>query len=372
MYPPCPTLAIPTTTIFVSPVERSSRVPHTKTVSQFTTITIPDLFSGISSSDSTSLAIPTGQSGLPSYGTEQASLTDRAKSSTAVTSSDGSKQTFVTTDVSGSTIVTRLSTHTVTRTVSLVPPPYDTKVSGQTSGVASATITSSSGDQTIFSSFTVIGPDGQRTITSATIVLQPTDTASAASKTQAAPTQSSNSVPSTWVTRISQLSTASFSNSGVQSSSETVASPYGSLSVYGGATSQAQSTPVVSRTAPNTPWMTVSYGSVDPSSLSSLQPYVILSQQPSEWASSILSGNIPNTLATPPSYTPCNTTSLLTSTWVNIIPEPTTTYTLEFPMTTLVTVTIPPLVPFGQKARRQMCVTRGLILCVILSNAWQF
>lgn len=34
-------------------------------------------------------------------------------------------------------------------------------------------------------------------------------------------------------------------------------------------------------------------------------------------------------------------TSLQTSTWVNVIPEPTTTYTLNFPLTTLTTVTVP-------------------------------
>lgn len=353
VYPPCPTSIVPTTTIIVSPIEWSSHSARTKTVSQFTTITVPDLFSGISSSTSLTFAMPTGQSAPPPYGTEQTSFTEKATSA-AATSSDGIQETNMSTDASESVRITRLSTQTVTRTVSLAPQSYESNASDQTSGAVFATITSTSGDQTICSTFTVIRPNGKPTATSATIVVQSIDTASATSKTQLSPTHSSSSGSGIWVTGMTQVSTASFPATGVHSSSKSRLQPDESLSVYGDS-SQAEPTQKISRTTSNTPWLPIPYDSIEPTPLPSLKPYVVLSQKPSEWASSILSGAIPNTLASP-AYTPCNTTSLLTSTWVNIIPEPTTTYTLDFPMTTLVTVTIPPLVPFGRKARRQMSV----------------
>lgn len=47
-------------------------------------------------------------------------------------------------------------------------------------------------------------------------------------------------------------------------------------------------------------------------------------------------------------------TSLQTSTWVNLIPEPTTTYTMKFPLTTLATVKVPGLgSPLHRFVRRQ-------------------
>ena len=83
---------------------------------------------------------------------------------------------------------------------------------------------------------------------------------------------------------------------------------------------------------------------------SELQGYGSFTEDPGNWASSILYGSLPSTvssvIATP---TPCNTTSLSTGTWINVIPEQTTTYTMNFPYTTMVTVTVPPLVAFGKR-----------------------
>lgn len=83
---------------------------------------------------------------------------------------------------------------------------------------------------------------------------------------------------------------------------------------------------------------------------SELEGYGSFTEDPGNWASSILYGSLPSTVsditATP---TLCNTTSLSTGTWTNIIPEQTTTYTINFPYTTMVTVTVPPLVAFGKR-----------------------
>lgn len=76
---------------------------------------------------------------------------------------------------------------------------------------------------------------------------------------------------------------------------------------------------------------------------------------PADWASSILYGSLPS-IVTPSAATPtaCNTTILSTGTWTNIIPEQTTTYTMNFPYTTLLTMTVPPLQAFGKRnVRRQ-------------------
>lgn len=89
---------------------------------------------------------------------------------------------------------------------------------------------------------------------------------------------------------------------------------------------------------------------IPPYDSSELEGYGSFTEDPGNWASSILYGSLPSTvsnvIATP---TPCNTTSLSTGTWTNIIPEQTTTYTINFPYTTMVTVTVPPLVAFGKR-----------------------
>lgn len=47
------------------------------------------------------------------------------------------------------------------------------------------------------------------------------------------------------------------------------------------------------------------------------------------------------TLWPPASKTPCTTTTLRTSTWTNLIREPTTSYAINFPLTTMATITVP-------------------------------
>jgi hypothetical protein len=41
--------------------------------------------------------------------------------------------------------------------------------------------------------------------------------------------------------------------------------------------------------------------------------------------------------------------SVQTSTWINVIPEPTTTYTMKFALTTLTTVTVPDQTPAAKR-----------------------
>lgn len=64
-------------------------------------------------------------------------------------------------------------------------------------------------------------------------------------------------------------------------------------------------------------------------------------------------GSVPPVPATEAVSSPCLTTTLQTSTWTNLIPEQTTTYTMKFPLTTLVTVTVPSSVPARRALRRQ-------------------
>lgn len=64
------------------------------------------------------------------------------------------------------------------------------------------------------------------------------------------------------------------------------------------------------------------------------------------WPASQVYGPVP---ATPDVSSPI----LQTSTWTNLIPEQTTTYTLNFPLTTLVTMTSPTPAPFRRVLRRQ-------------------
>lgn len=72
------------------------------------------------------------------------------------------------------------------------------------------------------------------------------------------------------------------------------------------------------------------------------------------WPSSILYEPLP-TVASPgyPVESPRTMTSLETQTWTNIIPEQTTTYTMKFPLTTMVTITISPVQPFGKRRMRR-------------------
>lgn len=73
-----------------------------------------------------------------------------------------------------------------------------------------------------------------------------------------------------------------------------------------------------------------------------------------DWPSSILYGPLPTMVSPiPPIESPCTTTSLETSTWTNIIAEQTTTYTMLFPLTTMVTVTLPPVQDFGKMLMRR-------------------
>lgn len=87
----------------------------------------------------------------------------------------------------------------------------------------------------------------------------------------------------------------------------------------------------------------------------SAQPYDAASAGlPSEltlWPSNIYD---PSAGITQVPTSPCSTTTLRTSTWTNIIPEQTTTYTMNYPLTTLVTMTTPAAFP-GEKRvfRRQ-------------------
>lgn len=83
---------------------------------------------------------------------------------------------------------------------------------------------------------------------------------------------------------------------------------------------------------------------------SELEGYGSFTEDPGNWASSILYGSLPSNVSdVAATLTSCNTTSLSTGTWTNIIPEQTTTYTIDFPYTTMVTVAVPPLVAFGKR-----------------------
>lgn len=69
------------------------------------------------------------------------------------------------------------------------------------------------------------------------------------------------------------------------------------------------------------------------------------------WPSSVVYGD--STGNPPGATTPCSTTTLRTSTWVNVIPEQTTTYTMNYPLTTLVALPTPALVPSMKRAVRR-------------------
>lgn len=69
-----------------------------------------------------------------------------------------------------------------------------------------------------------------------------------------------------------------------------------------------------------------------------------------EWLSSAIYGPVVQTPAVNSLYT---TTTLQTSTWTNVIPEQTTTYTVNFPLTTMATVTLPAGNPLRKRALRR-------------------
>ncbi|KAF7562129.1 hypothetical protein G7046_g2017 [Stylonectria norvegica] len=63
------------------------------------------------------------------------------------------------------------------------------------------------------------------------------------------------------------------------------------------------------------------------------------------WPASSAYGPVPS----PASSTPCTTTTLQTSTWINVISEQTTSYTFAYPLTTLATVTVSPAKRFFRR-----------------------
>ena len=57
--------------------------------------------------------------------------------------------------------------------------------------------------------------------------------------------------------------------------------------------------------------------------------------------------------ATPSGNAPCPTTSVSIGTWANIIPDETTTYTIDFPFSTLITLRVPKTSPLAKRAFRR-------------------
>lgn len=63
---------------------------------------------------------------------------------------------------------------------------------------------------------------------------------------------------------------------------------------------------------------------------------------------------LPTASATREAMSPCTTTTMQPSTWVDVLPDDTTTYTFDFPLTTLATVRLPMLNAAGRRlVRRQ-------------------
>ena len=89
-----------------------------------------------------------------------------------------------------------------------------------------------------------------------------------------------------------------------------------------------------------------------------------------DWPSSILYGSLPTILPPfSPIESPSTTTALETRTWTNIIPEQTTTYTMKFPLTTMVTVTVPPARPFGKRLMRRQKQVPIFTTLLLLANS---
>lgn len=189
-------------------------------------------------------------------------------------------------------------------------------------------------------SINVIGTDGSITPTIATIVVGSQILVTGAPENTAVATANLPSIFQSIETSVDSLVSLPEYNSNVQNGYST---PIG-----------GESTAAAVTTVDGPP----AYGYGLTPSAGNMPPYVQLSTAPGDWASSLLSDSLPTAVPTP---SPCNTTMLRTSTWTNVIPESLTTYTLQFPMTTLVTVTVPPLLPFGKKAKRQ-----GFVLFTIL------
>ncbi len=68
-----------------------------------------------------------------------------------------------------------------------------------------------------------------------------------------------------------------------------------------------------------------------------------------------------------PPVNPGEVTTLVTSTWTNVIPEQTTTYVIKFPLTTLATITVPRGPAFRKRLlRRQRYATTALFLQLLI------
>lgn len=379
MYPPCPI-----------PDESSVSAQARHSVTQFTTITVSDLWP---QETSTWKADPVGssQNQPPAYGgTSEFASSVKGLSTSFSVVTDTSMQWVP--HSTGMTRVTRLSTRTITMTVS--PPETGKFDSSQVlptnapSGTV-AEVTDGVTPATACQTYTLVGQDGQTTTWTITLA-SPGPATESSFNTQESSSPINTQLPngpvpegsaSTTETSINVVGTdghvtptvativvgteslvtgapentamATMNIPSIFQSSEHSADSTLTLAGYNSdvlnpySSPTAQSTVAAVTTVDGPP----AYGYGQPSSVGNLQPYVQLSTAPGDWASSLLSGSLPSAAPTP---SPCNTTMLRTSTWVNVIPEALTTYTLQFPMTTLVTVTVPPLVPFGRKAKRQM------------------